>query len=167
MLLRVAKDVDNHRDEADNRAVMVDQFSGFLELPFATSACGVYLLLLRGRVVYVGKSLNLPGRIAQHINRQIKLNRGALPKLYGEIAPVRFDQIFVRAVRRDLLDKEELELIQQYLPQNNVLMKRIPTLKLRLEDLPSWRRVREARDRPLQVYRRKLPTHVLPQIDLR
>jgi hypothetical protein len=37
-------------------------------LPIAVPLIGVYLLLLRGEVVYIGESMNMPERVAAHRN---------------------------------------------------------------------------------------------------
>jgi hypothetical protein len=64
---------------------------------------GAYLLRRRGKVVFVGKALNLPDRIAQHRR-----------------ARESFDQIQIVSVDESLLDATVEALIAYYAPPRNL-----------------------------------------------
>lgn len=69
--------------------------------------CGVYLLLLKGVVVYVGRSINVPARIAEHMTRMANTDR------------FRFDQIMVRSCPRAELSTLEYKYISHHKPIHN------------------------------------------------
>lgn len=113
---------------------------------------GVYLLLWKDEVVYVGQSTKIHSRIHAHIlgrgKRSVRLNGRTVR------GPV-FDRIAVMAVALSDLDRVERELIERYIPRYNEKHK--PKLVVPLADLiaqlpivaalppqrdrPSWRRV--------------------------
>jgi excinuclease UvrABC nuclease subunit len=112
----------------------MDEFKDF---SWCLRPSGVYLLLLRGTVVYVGKSKNVASRLAEHYRslvryRKGKPNRPAQPWL----DVVLFDQAKVKFCLEEDLDREEIVLIQRYLPQYNKLMKRPPP-RPGFENLPA------------------------------
>src|SRR5882762_7478218 len=81
--------------------------------------CGVYALLRRGEVVYVGKSKKLWIRLYNHCN-----NRGKVLYLPpGYTTPkkgIQFDDIWVWPCMLGQLDSLEVCLIQKYVPKYNV-----------------------------------------------
>jgi hypothetical protein len=86
---------------------------------------GVYLLLWKGEVLYVGKSLNIFHRIGQHVNGMRRHKKGLRPSKGKEEVPlIEFDEIKVKWVSIERLNAEEMKLIQRYLPEYNELMKR-------------------------------------------
>jgi hypothetical protein len=87
---------------------------------------GVYLLIGKGEVLYVGKSLNLFHRIGQHISAMRRHMKGKRPYKGKEELPfIEFDRIMVKWVPIERIDAEEMKLIQRYLPECNDLMKRV------------------------------------------
>jgi excinuclease UvrABC nuclease subunit len=83
---------------------------GFLDISVLLDS-GIYVLLDRGRVVYVGQSKLMLRRMYEHA-----LAKG---KLRGRIR-FRFDEVFVRPCPIHELDKLEAELIAQYAPKHNL-----------------------------------------------
>lgn len=77
---------------------------------------GVYILLLRGKVVFVGKATSamLP-RIAAHRSLARKSTPAWLP-----IRGITFDQVFIKAVHPDRLEAEYLELVLEHNPIYNL-----------------------------------------------
>lgn len=81
---------------------------------------GVYLLILAGVVMYVGKSLNIYHRIGQHTTAMRRHRKGLRPYKGKEELPfIEFDEVQVKWVPQSMVNAEELKLIQRYLPQNN------------------------------------------------
>lgn len=76
---------------------------------------GIYALLRRGRVVYIGKSVSLLKRVYSH--RYNSQRAKALP-----FGPKRmlFDDIQVMPCAPDDMDRLEREMINRYRPQYNV-----------------------------------------------
>lgn len=115
----------------------------FLSFSISPAACGVYLLLYRGKVVYVGKSTNLFARIGQHYNNMLRVRKGLRPH-YGpgvtsNKVTVRFDQVKFKPCAKEDLDKEEIRLIQEFLPSHNVMHNRpIAPVKLSLSNLRTF-----------------------------
>jgi excinuclease UvrABC nuclease subunit len=86
---------------------------------------GVYVLLAKGVVLYVGKSLNMFHRIGQHVTAMRRHMKGKRPYKGKEELPfIVFDQIMVKWVPIERIDAEEMKLIQRFLPECNDLMKR-------------------------------------------
>lgn len=83
---------------------------------------GVYLLLHRGAVVYVGKSKVMLGRVYSH---RVAWGRKSRKALTANI-PARgilFDQILIRACRSDEIDDLEASLITRLHPRYNTQLK--------------------------------------------
>lgn len=98
---------------------------GFFELPHATAPSAVYLLLWKGQVVYVGQSVAVYSRIADHrsaMNRALRRKRQSINN--GSIRLVLFDKVLVRFCSQADLDRLEFEYIQRYDPPGNVQLKR-------------------------------------------
>lgn len=79
---------------------------------------GVYLLLYRGAVVYVGKSKSMLGRIYAHKNLWAEGRKKAAPA-WLPIKGVLFDQILIRPCALEDLDALEQEMIARYKPRLN------------------------------------------------
>jgi excinuclease UvrABC nuclease subunit len=88
--------------------------AGFADVT-AIRRSGVYVLLSRGEVVYVGQSVKLYARLATHIVRRGK-DRGKRSR----VPSIRFDQIWVRHCEVEELDEVEADLIERYRPEYNV-----------------------------------------------
>ena len=84
---------------------------------------GVYVLVRRGVVIYVGKSKTLYSRIYTHKHFA---NRGAKGKAIPSWLPVKgmqFDEVHIRYVHVDDLDRVEAETINKYKPHYNMNLK--------------------------------------------
>jgi hypothetical protein len=98
---------------------------GFEALGRPQPGTGVYVLMLKGTVMYVGKSLNIFHRLGQHVIAMRRHKKGKLPYKGKEELPfIEFDQIMVKWVPIAQIDAEEMKLIQHFLPERNDLMKR-------------------------------------------
>jgi hypothetical protein len=81
--------------------------------------CGVYALLRRGEVVYIGKSKQPLTRLYAHANARGK----RLPKPVGyrtERFGIVFDAMWFRPCMLGQLDALEVEMIRVYQPRHNV-----------------------------------------------
>lgn len=84
---------------------------------------GIYVLVKRGVVIYVGKSKNLYSRIYTHKHFA---NRGAKGKAVPSWLPVKgmqFDEVHIRYCHVDDLDALEAETINKYKPHYNTNLK--------------------------------------------
>lgn len=88
--------------------------------------CGVYCLLRKGEVVYVGKSKQPFGRLDQHIrnrNREMPNGRhigsGAGSAITHNGRGIKFDWVWFVPCMLGQLDVIEKALIKQYLPKYN------------------------------------------------
>ena len=99
---------------------------GFERLGHPQPGTGVYLLVWKGEVLYVGKSLNIFHRIGQHVTAMRRHKKGLLRyKSKEEVPFIEFDRIMVKWVPLAEIDREELKLIQRFLPEHNVKMNRV------------------------------------------
>ena len=81
---------------------------------------GVYALIRSEKVVYVGKSLNLFARLSKHYTN-LQRKRAGKPPYGNHSGPViDFDDVMVKFLPVDVIDREEAKLIQQYLPEHNI-----------------------------------------------
>jgi excinuclease UvrABC nuclease subunit len=81
---------------------------------------GVYILVHRGVIVYIGKSKSMLGRIYAHRSMwgtKAKRRVDYLPK------GILFDDVFIRPCPVDLLDELEFEMINIYKPRLNIKLK--------------------------------------------
>lgn len=88
------------------------RLEGFVDVT-AILQSGVYALVLRGEVVYVGQSRVMLARVGNH---RTALGR---KKLSGRTRGVVFDSVWVMPVHPDRLDEIEYEMIQRYRPRWN------------------------------------------------
>lgn len=91
---------------------------------------GVYLLLSRGVVVYIGQSKVLLRRIYTHANRWNRLQLEGVKKsklaiLRGEKV-ISFDAAWAMPCKLGDLNRLEAEMIAKYDPKHNVLLKPSP-----------------------------------------
>ena len=94
----------------------------FVELPLHPS--GVYMLVWRGRVVYVGQSVNVLSRISTHRANYERALKGKPPRTHtNESRVIRFDKAFVKFCEVRELDRLELELIVKHKPEFNVQLR--------------------------------------------
>jgi hypothetical protein len=112
----------------------IEGLEGFEAFGHPTIGTGVYVLLLNGVVMYVGKSLNIFHRIGQHMGAMRRHQRGLRPQKGKEETPlIEFDQVMVKWVPIHRIDAEEMKLIQRFLPEHNDLLKRVP---IDVSDIP-------------------------------
>lgn len=100
------------------------QLEGFAEVSTILRS-GVYALCAKGRVIYVGKSRSMIGRINTHRRIWIDKRKGKESWINDTlgIPGLMFDEIHVRAVPLHLLDAVEREMIDRYKPHYNVQLK--------------------------------------------
>ena len=79
---------------------------------------GVYALLYRGEVIYIGKSKSMLARIYSH-----KANARGKAPAWMPVKGFIFDDIAIRPCHVDLLDELEYEMINLYKPRHNTLLK--------------------------------------------
>lgn len=84
---------------------------------------GIYVLVLRGTIVYVGKSKNLYSRIYTHRSMYNRKRRGGAAPDWLPVKAIKFDEVHVRPCHVDLLDKLEYEMINLYKPKYNQMLK--------------------------------------------
>src|SRR5215469_4739254 len=148
---------------------MMDDFAR-IALGGPMGSVGVYLLLRQGEVVYVGQSVNVLARVNAHWNNLQRVRKGKRPYRSGatyEAVPVEFDEIRIKRCFPSELDKEELALIQRYLPEKNVRMVRPEKpMEKNIRDLPCIQALfKKAGDRAKErdekiFHRRSLPAEV-------
>lgn len=89
---------------------------------------GVYMLLWRGQVVYVGQSIQMWARVNSHWNNLVRVRKGKRP--YGNnltaALQIEFDEVKLVYCPKQNLDAMEQSLIQKYLPKHNTNLKREP-----------------------------------------
>jgi len=96
-------------------------FDGFIDVSGMLRG-GVYMLLHRGVVVYVGKSKVMLGRIYSH---RVAWGRKSRKSITGNI-PARgilFDQILVQPCHGECINQLEAELIKLHSPRYNTQLK--------------------------------------------
>lgn len=111
----------------------------FVQFSVIGGTSGVYLLLLKGEVVYAGQSTNVFARISTHWVMLQKHRKGKRP--YGtqfqEAEVYLFDEVRMKLCLVQDLDREELALIQRFRPKHNTLLNRpVNPLEGKIKDLP-------------------------------
>ena len=84
------------------------------------------MLVWRGRVVYVGQSVNVLSRVSTHRNNYERALKGKLPhhsKSLAEQRVIKFEKAFVKFCEVRELDRLELELIAKHKPEFNVQLR--------------------------------------------
>jgi len=98
---------------------------GFVDVSMVLKA-GVYALLSRGTVVYIGKSKCMLGRVYSHRNRYVQKRKGRAEVpwwLESAIPAISFDQILVFPCAIEHLDRLERHMIDKYRPRYNQHLK--------------------------------------------
>jgi hypothetical protein len=112
----------------------IEGLEGFERFGLPHPGTGVYVLMYKGTVLYVGKSLNIFHRIGQHVTAMRRHMKGGLRyKSKEEVPFIEFDEIKVKWVPIARIDVEELKLIQRFLPEHNVKMNRV---NIDVSDIP-------------------------------
>lgn len=108
--------------ETGNRNAKVAlELEGFVDAS-AMLRCGVYALVYRGVVVYVGKSKCMLGRVYGHRSNYTSKRRKEVPS-WVPTKGFLFDEIHVRPCAPDLVDALEYALINTYKPKHNTQLK--------------------------------------------
>lgn len=99
------------------------KLSGFVEVSEILRS-GVYALLHRGQVIYIGKSKSMLSRIYSHRNLHNSKAKGRdVPWWIASMLPgIQFDEIHVRPCLLEALDALEREMIELYRPKYNIRM---------------------------------------------
>lgn len=98
------------------------QLEGFVEISPCLKS-GVYALVAKGKVIYVGKSKSMIARINAHRRKWIDKRKGSKASDFIPIPGLLFDEIHIRPVPLDQLDRVETEMINKYKPRYNVQLK--------------------------------------------
>jgi hypothetical protein len=106
--------------------IMVFIMEKFVQLREVLHPSGVYALIRLEKVVYVGKSLNLFARLSKHYTNLTRKRSGKPPYSNAAGPVIDFDDVMVKFCPVDVLDKEEVKLIQQYLPEHNTQHNVVP-----------------------------------------
>lgn len=99
------------------------QLEGFIEVsPVLRS--GVYVLIAKGEVIYVGKSKAMIARISTHRRAWIDKRQGRSAWITDtlNIPGLLFDEVHIRPAPLHLLDALEREMIDKYKPRYNKLL---------------------------------------------
>lgn len=94
----------------------------------AVMRSGIYFLLWKGKVIYVGQSVKLYQRIASHLHSRAKDRKVMLSKRV--IRGVVFDQIYVMPCALSDIDRLEKHYINEYQPLYNEKGKVAPAIGL-------------------------------------
>lgn len=98
------------------------ELAGFSDVSDILRA-GVYALVKRGVVIYVGKSKSLYARIYTHRTVNARANRGKAIPTWLPVKGFSFDQVFVKPCTLEALDDLEREMIERYKPRFNMSLK--------------------------------------------
>jgi len=95
------------------------QIDGFDEASIMLRG-GVYILSLRQKIVYVGKSKCFLERVYTHRNAWKSKRRKTPSPAWIDDKGIMFDQFFIQPCSSDRADELEQELIAKYRPKHNV-----------------------------------------------
>jgi hypothetical protein len=132
---------------------------GFIEMSRVREPVGVYVLIDRGTVVYVGQSTNIYARLARH-STNAKPQR--VPRLVSPPPDVRlaksmvFDRVAVRWCSRGELDRIEIELIDRFRPKYNKLNIALTGVGVDLSDIAAKLGWDKRRKPPVSELRRRV-----------
>ncbi|TXH42311.1 MAG: GIY-YIG nuclease family protein [Desulfurellales bacterium] len=96
--------------------------SGFLR-------SGVYMLLFKGQVVYIGKAKSMLERVYAHRTHAKRQLKGKVPD-WLPLRAIHFDQVLIRPCELAMLDALEQQLIAKHNPQYNTLLRSSTEVKL-------------------------------------
>lgn len=97
------------------------QLQGFHRLE-GLLGTGVYALVYKGRVVYIGQAKQVLKRIYEHRAQWAAARRGK-PYKYTTVRGILFDDVWVQPCHPDRIDELEKKMIQLYKPKFNVQLK--------------------------------------------
>ena len=119
---------------------------------------GVYVLYWRGKAVFVGKSINLFGRLATHLQQLRRAREGK--SIYSGKGPViEFDDCAVQWCGVEDLNRIERELIQRLQPEHNI----DHTPPISIAHLPSMKELLNRQRRGPVVARRRIVQTMMPK----
>lgn len=130
---------------------------GFVEIPRPRNPIGVYALVLKGVVVYVGQSKSVYNRIAQHRVAAVRGgNRGSDRTMFCVGDPmgkrIEFDEVWVRWCPIKDLGRLEWVYIDRFKPRWNIQIREpLPDVNIdirRLAERMGWK-LGEARQHDL------------------
>ncbi len=81
---------------------------------------GVYALVYRGRVVYIGKSKSMIVRVSTHRSNARRKTPSWLP---ASAKGITFDEVHIQPCHPDVIDELEYSMINLYKPKFNELLK--------------------------------------------
>lgn len=81
---------------------------------------GVYILVAKGVVIYVGKSKSMLARVNTHRKKWVDKRKGNKLADFIPIPGLLFDEIHIRPCRLDEIDALERQMIDRYKPKYNV-----------------------------------------------
>lgn len=94
---------------------------GFTNVSVTLSG-GVYLLVRKGEVIYVGKAKRMLNRLTAHLSVWAAKKKERIPS-WMPIRGIYYDEVLVKPTHPDLIDAEEARLIDLYRPRYNTLLK--------------------------------------------
>ena len=97
------------------------KIEGFIEVSTILRS-GVYILVHRGVVIYVGQSKTMLSRIYTHRSMWGQKARRKVPD-WMPVKGILFDEVFVCPCPLDKLDEFELDMINLYKPKFNIRLK--------------------------------------------
>ena len=97
------------------------QIEGFVDASLALKG-GVYALVYRGEVVYIGKAKRMLTRVYSHLHIWASKRQGRVPS-WLPIDGIYFDEVFLRPCHPDDIDRLEREMIELYKPRLNKRLK--------------------------------------------
>ncbi len=97
------------------------ELSGFIDVS-AVLQGGVYVLVHRGEIVYIGKAKRMLNRVYAHLSIASAKAKRTVPS-WLPIAGVYYDAIFIRPCHPDHVDALEREMIDLYRPRHNDRLK--------------------------------------------
>lgn len=106
------------------KSALIPELEQMLDVSWQLEPAGIYFLLKKGEVQYVGKSTNVAVRVAHHRANLIRHRRGLPEKSPMPLPLVDFDQVRVLLCDRDELAAQEIHWIQRLNPPANTLLNR-------------------------------------------
>jgi len=97
------------------------ELSGFIDVS-AVLQGGVYALVHRGEIVYIGKAKRMLNRVYAHLNIASAKAKRTVPS-WLPIKGVYYDAVFIRPCHPDRVDALEREMIDLYRPRHNIQLK--------------------------------------------
>lgn len=94
-------------------------FDGFDDVS-KTLRCGVYILVARGQVIYIGKAKSMLARLNTHRRKWADKRKGNKLADFIPIPGLLFDEVHIRPCTIETIDALEREMIDRYKPKYNI-----------------------------------------------